>query len=263
MKAIDRIYQYLEYKAFKVSDFEKKNSISNGYLSKMRQRSASIGEDILNQILENFPDISPEWLLTGIGDMLKSYKSPQPVDTVAENTGIEYYRSSSVNIPVIDISAAAGLVGHINSGSIDVIDYISIPARLTHRGSQYYTIRARGESMSPTIYDSSFVIVRELDRSEWSDMADEHVFVVVSGESAYLKRVKNRLNKGFIVCMSDNTDKYSYPNFNLQAEEITAIFYAEFLISAKMPNINETYYSRVKLVEDRLDNLEQLLKKIQ
>ena len=94
-------------------------------------------------------------------------------------------------------------------------------------------------------------------------MAEEHVYVIVAGEHAYLKRVKNRLNKGFIVCMSDNTDKYSYPNFNLQAEEITCIFYAEFLISAKMPNINETYYSRLRQLEDRFNEVEQIIRKIQ
>lgn len=72
MKAIQRIYQYIDYKHISKSDFEKKCGISNGYLGKMHGRNADIGESILIQVLENCPDISSEWLLTGFGSMIKS-----------------------------------------------------------------------------------------------------------------------------------------------------------------------------------------------
>ena len=39
-------------------------------------------------------------------------------------------------------------------------------------------------------------------------MPEEQVYVVTDRDGkAYVKRVKNRLDKGFIVCMSDNPDK--------------------------------------------------------
>jgi len=71
MKAIERIYQYIDYKKINKSDFEKKCGISNGYLGKMHQRNADIGESILVQIIEYCPDISPEWLIIGQGTMIK------------------------------------------------------------------------------------------------------------------------------------------------------------------------------------------------
>lgn len=258
MNIIDRIKLIIEYKGISTRKFCMEVGIANGFFDKVKD----IGSDKLMKILNTYPDINPVWLLSGDGSMLKSEKITPPVSIVSESSGLEPYRRASVDIPVIDVSAASGIIGHINGDNPDIIDYISLPARITRRGSNYLAVRARGESMSPTIYDSSFVIVRELDRSEWLDMSDEHVFVVVSGESAYLKRVKNRFNKGFIVCMSDNTDKYNYPNFNLQSEEITCIFHAEFLISAKMPNINETYYSRLKQLEDDIDDIKEIIKKI-
>lgn len=76
MKAIDRIYQYIDYKSYNIAEFERNTSISNGYLAKMRRRSAGVGEDILNSILENCPELSPEWLLTGEGKMLKTETAP-------------------------------------------------------------------------------------------------------------------------------------------------------------------------------------------
>lgn len=74
MKAIERIFQYIEKKKLNKSEFERNSKISNGYLSKQLRRKADIGESILNNILENCPDINPEWLLTGKGNMLKDNK---------------------------------------------------------------------------------------------------------------------------------------------------------------------------------------------
>ena len=53
--------------------------------------------------------------------------------------------------------------------------------------------------------------------------------------------------------MSDNVDKINYPNFNLEAQEINTILHAEWYFSAKMPNLNETYYDKVNQLEDDMD----------
>ena len=80
---------------------------------------------------------------------------------------------------------------------------------------------------------------------------------------SYIKRIKNRFNKnGFIVCMSDNIDKVNYPNFNLEEQEINSILHAEWYFSAKMPNLNETYYDKVNQLEDKYDMLEGQMKRI-
>ena len=70
MKAIERLLQYIEYKGFNKRTFEIDNGLSNGYLGKQLSRNADLGEGILIKILENCPDLNPEWLLTGKGEML-------------------------------------------------------------------------------------------------------------------------------------------------------------------------------------------------
>lgn len=72
MKAIERLYDYLDLKKIKPAAFERAAGISNGYLSKQFNRKADIGEGILIQILEYCPDINIYWLLLGSGPMLKS-----------------------------------------------------------------------------------------------------------------------------------------------------------------------------------------------
>lgn len=72
MKAVHRIYEYIAYKGYSVSEFERISQISNGYLAKMRKRDAGIGEDILSNILEYCPEISADWLILGQGSMLRT-----------------------------------------------------------------------------------------------------------------------------------------------------------------------------------------------
>ena len=62
--------------------------------------------------------------------------------------------------------------------------------------------------------------------------------------------------------MSDNLDKSQYPNFNLQIDEIFNMFHAEWHFSAKMQNINDTYYKRLKTLEDTVIEQGNILKKV-
>lgn len=81
MKAIERVKQYIDYKGFNNSSFEKEIELSNGYIATQLKRNADLGEGILNKILNNCLDINPEWLLTGKGSMLKSEACGDPRST--------------------------------------------------------------------------------------------------------------------------------------------------------------------------------------
>lgn len=78
MKIIERVFEYIKYKGVTVADFERKNSLSNGYLRKMKQRNADIGETIMISILENCPEISLDWFVLGNGSMLKTPTTSEP-----------------------------------------------------------------------------------------------------------------------------------------------------------------------------------------
>jgi len=68
MSIQERIKQYLNYKEITPYKFCKDLGLSMGYLDK----KGSIGTDKYLKIIEYFPDISPDWLLTGNGEMIKS-----------------------------------------------------------------------------------------------------------------------------------------------------------------------------------------------
>lgn len=221
--------------------------------------------EILHDITKKFVDVNTNWLLTGEGPILHSQKGTS--NTTEFKPPIELIPSTdenTVTIPIVEISVAAGIAGYCNPSYLEIVDGIKLPISMLHRNAQYYCIRVKGDSMAPTILDSSYVVVRLLDRSEWRDIRDQHVYVVSDREGrAYLKRLKNRFHEhGFITCMSDNPDKVNYSNFNLMEDEINTILYAEFYISAKMPNIHETYYKQVGELQDDMDVLKEQVKQL-
>lgn len=68
---LNRIKYYLDYKEIKVSTFEKEVGMSNGSFASQLKNNKTIGVDKLENILKRFPDLNPDWILTGNGDMLK------------------------------------------------------------------------------------------------------------------------------------------------------------------------------------------------
>lgn len=219
-----------------------------GYINK----GVTPKQDVLERIVKAL-GINSEWLLTGEGPM------------TAEEKPIVIERSHDfVSIPIVDIGAAAGISGYDNSSYLEVVDRIDMPYNMVNRNADYYCIRVRGESMAPTLLDSGYLVVRLLDRGQWQDIRDSHIYVISTVEgSAYVKRIKNRLKeRGMLVCMSDNPDKMSYPNFNLLEDELHSVLHVEWYFTAKIPNIHETYYKKVEDLEDRYDIVQMQLDEI-
>lgn len=65
----ERIFLLLETLGVSKAEFERKSSLSNGYLNNFK---GSLGADKLEGILKAYPEINMTWLLTGEGEMLKS-----------------------------------------------------------------------------------------------------------------------------------------------------------------------------------------------
>lgn len=71
---IERIRQIIELKQISERQFCKEVGIANGFLSKVKD----VGVSKVNKILYTYEEISPLWLLTGEGEMLKSSVDGKP-----------------------------------------------------------------------------------------------------------------------------------------------------------------------------------------
>lgn len=256
---LQRIEKIAINEGIKITTFEKIIGASKGVLSRAINNGTDIQSKWLQSIVENYPQYSEAWLLTGNGPMLKaplSQPETPPVTLIPANDDF-------VRIPVVDISVAAG-AGFNNPDYIEEIECISMPSSMVRDGKQYLCVRVKGHSMVPSILDGGYLIIRYLDRSEWEYIEDNHVYVVSDREGrAYVKRLKNRLRQhGFIVCMSDNIERQHYPIFNLYEEELNSVWCAEWYFSSQIPNLQETFYQKQIELEDRIDVIESQIKKL-
>lgn len=70
---LKRLKEYIDSKGISVSAFEKSIGMSNASFGKSLKQGGAIGSDKLEKILIIYSDISPEWLLTGKGEMLNEH----------------------------------------------------------------------------------------------------------------------------------------------------------------------------------------------
>lgn len=281
-KIIERIAFLIKTKGVSTRAFELSIGASNGMIGRAVLKGTDINAEWLSKIIDAYPDVNADWLLTGEGEIFKT-KSTEKVIKSNDNLNDNQFdnkrkvqkklsnyepqiitldRSDIKLVPIVDITSAAG-DGACNPDYSDKIGDVALPANLLKHGV-HECVGIRGESMLPTLQSGGYIIHRLLDRSEWEDIKNERVYTVVDREGlARTKRLRNRLREGgFLVLTSDNPDKATYPNLNLYADEIHCIFEVEWYLSAKIPNIHDAYYSRMQGMIDDIDDLKAAMAKL-
>lgn len=65
-----RIQRYIDYKKMSNRAFELKAGLSNGYIQTMIKQKGNIGIKTISKIIEAFPDINLNFLITGKGEVV-------------------------------------------------------------------------------------------------------------------------------------------------------------------------------------------------
>jgi len=72
--------QFIQHAGMSARQFDLSIGASNGYTLRMKKNNASIGSDVIENILRIYPQLNVVWLLTGEGNMLKSPVAAEPLD---------------------------------------------------------------------------------------------------------------------------------------------------------------------------------------
>lgn len=68
----DRLRKFIAYKNLNINEFSRKTGFSSGALSKIFKDNKSFGIDKLMNIFINYPELKPQWLLLGVGNMIQN-----------------------------------------------------------------------------------------------------------------------------------------------------------------------------------------------
>jgi phage repressor protein C with HTH and peptisase S24 domain len=211
MKAINRLYKYLEYKGVKPTNYEREIGLSSGYLSNMKKRDADLGEKTLNKVILNDPQLSSEWLIAGKGAMLKTkayLQDKKPIDLISE--------SNKGYIPLVEPEALGGFGN--NDFSIkrtDIVENYFIP----EFEDSSFIIRVRGNSMSPRYISGDMVACKILKESQFIQWNEIHVISTIE-QGILIKKIKEGRNKDYLTAISENPE---FPKFEIPKNEITGL----------------------------------------
>lgn len=84
-KIIERIRQFAESQYDSMREFERDAGVTQGVFSKSFKNSTEIRTDSVESFAESFPQVSAEWLLRGVGEMLT-----QSEDSVMKNPTLDF-----------------------------------------------------------------------------------------------------------------------------------------------------------------------------
>ncbi len=71
-KTIDRLIQFIKFSGLSARQFDISIGAGNGYTLRMQKNNASIGSDVIENIIKTYPELNLVWLITGEGNMLKT-----------------------------------------------------------------------------------------------------------------------------------------------------------------------------------------------
>ena len=128
---------------------------------KGKAKEKALSSDILAKIVTKYPDVSPEWLLTGRGEMLKPEheNQSQEVTIIKGNRKTRDAIIDTQEIPLYDLDATAGLSAFFKGDKkASIIDTIKIPNAPRCDGA----FGVVGDSMVPLLRSGDTILYKEV-----------------------------------------------------------------------------------------------------
>lgn len=187
MKAIDRIFQYIDYKGVTAAAFERENSLSNGYLTTQKRRGSDLGESIILRITDNCPDMSIKWLVSGKGDMINSK---------------EVVRHNDQAIPYYNVDFTGGFDVLINDQTIVPAYYIDYPP-FNNKGA--LCVNLTGDSMRPELNHGDTIVIKEATTPiEYLPFGE--IYAIITDDFRTVKRLGRSGKDGFVKLIPTNKE---------------------------------------------------------
>jgi phage repressor protein C with HTH and peptisase S24 domain len=217
MSVKKRLKEYLNYQEMTISDFERTISASNGYVNSI---SKSIGINKLEKIVENFPNLDLEWLLTGSGEMIKYQNNQYSQDINDSHITESQVPSGDKNyVPFYPVDFVGGNLESINDQTTAPEYYMYMPQ---FKGCVSFF--SYNDSMEPLIQSGMMLFAKQV--MDWqSHLEYGQIYGIVANDGRkylkYIRRHPDREDERFIF-KSENQD--SYDDFEFCKKDVRSIW---------------------------------------
>lgn len=205
-KILTRIEEISKHEGITIGALEKKIGASKGVLSRAISKGTDIQAKWIELLVENYPNYSTEWLLTGKGSMLKS---PREEERQVEVKPIHQPRSTEKKeetqvVYLYDFEASAGLKALFNNSRQNIIDTIKIPNLPKCDGA----IHIVGDSMYPLLKSGDIILYKQVSADIQNILYGEMYLLsyVVDGEDYIVVKYIRKSEQGepFVSLCSEN-----------------------------------------------------------
>lgn len=207
-KILDNIRKLAEKEGITIGAIERKIGASKGVLSRAMTNGTDIQAKWITAIVENYPYVSADWLLTGKGEMITSSESSQ-------KKMVKVSEQSQEGIPLIPLDAMAGYFeGEMQVLLRDCERYI-VPGM----PRADFLITVKGDSMMPSYFPGDIVAcVRVPIKDVFFQFG--RVYVLDTNQGSIIKRIEKSEDDESILIVSEN-EKYS--PFTLHLSQVRSI----------------------------------------
>lgn len=200
----DRVIDYLKISGITKQEFCKTTGISYANMVGNSLKSELGGEQI-SSIFMKYPNINPDWLILGRGEMLRKNGSEPPALPLK-------------TLPLIPFEAIAGIPSIDNFGvAFSDCDQYVVP-EFAARGVDFL-IRVSGSSMYPKYSNGDLLactIIHDILFFQWGK-----VYVIDSSQGVLVKRIFESQKQDCIQLVSDNREHY--PPFDFPVSDIRTL----------------------------------------
>ena len=183
-----RILQYLDCKGIDKRGFFTQTGIKRGLLDADKLQS-SVSDISIAKILATFPDINPDWLLTGQGSMLRETHLITP-STNLDRRGAPYYN--------VDFTGGFDLI--FNDQSTLPAFYIDFTP---YNKEGVIWCNLTGHSMEPELSNGDIIAMKELTTPVAYLPAGE-IYGIVTDEYRTVKRIAKSPKEGYVRLIPTN-----------------------------------------------------------
>lgn len=207
-----RIRQIIGNKSLSVNAFANAIGVAQGTLASMLNRGTEPSNKTLNAVLSAFPEVNPDWLLTGSGEMYLSDKL-----STTENKDARL-------VPLLPVAAQGGTLNDfVVSVKASECEKIISPIRDVD-----YAMSISGDSMSPEYPSGAHILIKKINEKAFIDWG--RVYVLDTCNGTVIKQLFPSDKPDTLLCKSINPN---YPPFEVSFADIYGVYRVLMCMSLK------------------------------